>query len=1096
MENRPSNIDDIYLAAMERSSAEERLGYLESACAGNPELRRRVERLLEVQGNIGSFLEAPAPEICPTLTQPVSEKSGTQIGPYKLLQQIGEGGMGVVYMAEQSEPVQRKVALKLIKPGMDSRQVIARFEAERQALAMMDHVNIARVLDAGATESGRPYFVMELVHGVPITKYCDDNRLTPRQRLELFVPVCQAIQHAHQKGIIHRDIKPSNVMVTLYDGKPVPKVIDFGVAKATEQKLTERTLFTQYGTMVGTLEYMSPEQAEMSALGVDTRSDIYSLGVLLYELLTGSTPLSSKRMKEAAFAEILRLIKEEEPPKPSTRLSDSGEALASISAQRHTEPAKLSKLMRGELDWIVMKTLEKDRNRRYETANGFAADVQRYLADEPVQACPPSAGYRLRKFVRRNRAALATTTLLLLMLLAAVGGVAGAIGWAFRNRTALEQEVAHDRATRQAILVKEVSRALDDTAASYQRDKVPEALTEVKRAAGLLAGGKADAELSERVKRWHTDLDFAVRLEEIPLERVVLRQNQLDWAASDSAYQRAFRDYGLNLATLEPKVLAERIRQSVIHERLIAALDDWWLCKHVGRLDGKEQLLEVVRQADADRLRVGFRMAFERKDSAALAQLAVDPKIGTQQPGTVHLLAVMLANLDQVPNAVKLLEEAQQRHASDFWINFELATYLRELKPARDADAIGFYRVAVSQRPDSGLVYTSLGLALLRERSYASARAALERAVSIKPDYAWPRSNLAWILANSPNPSFHDLPLALEHAQKATELLPNDRLRWNHLGAIQYRAGMWQQALETLQKAERMESTPDNYHRVYLVMANWRLDRKLEALKHWVQFVPWMDSTVQDNPLLHEELGNLRAEAEVLLGEYRHLDTAFLEILRVEPNSARAQYGLADYYYRSRQWAKSAAAYVNALEIEDPIDSRTWYDASCTIVHSGDAEVYRKLCERMAKRFGQSRDPHQIVFLAHVCVLAPDALADRDRVVQLAEQRKALTKEIDIHRLWSMHVMGLAHYRSGQFEKAVASLEAAHKDPGYQMPNFKMSNWLVLAMSRHRLGQDPETAAALQSARAILAEEQNEVYRQDLSVQLLFREAETLLRKQ
>src|SRR6266571_3190721 len=290
--------------------------------------------------------------------------------------------MGTVFMAEQTEPVKRKVALKVIKAGMDSRQVIARFEAERQALAMMDHVNIARVFDGGATENGRPYFVMELVHGVPITKYCDDNHLTPRERLELFVPVCQAIQHAHQKGIIHRDIKPSNVMVTLYDGKPVPKVIDFGVAKATEQKLTDRTLFTQYGTMVGTLEYMSPEQAEMSALGVDTRSDIYSLGVLLYELLTGST-----------------------------RLSDSGEALASISAQRHTEPAKLTKLVKGELDWIVMKCLEKDRNRRYETANGLAMDVQRYLADESVQACPPSAGYRFRKFARRNKRTLATAAL-------------------------------------------------------------------------------------------------------------------------------------------------------------------------------------------------------------------------------------------------------------------------------------------------------------------------------------------------------------------------------------------------------------------------------------------------------------------------------------------------------------------------------------------------------------------------------------------------------------------------------------------------------------------------------------------------------------
>ena len=371
-------------------------------------------------GEAGSFLEEPAAARPPTVDEPSAHANAPARSSARTscLQQIGEGGMGTVFMAEQTQPVQRKVALKVIKPGMDSRQVIARFEAERQALAMMDHVNIARVLDAGATEAGRPYFVMELVHGVPITKYCDDNHLTPRERLELFVPVCQAIQHAHQKGIIHRDIKPSNVMVTLYDGKPVPKVIDFGVAKATEQKLTERTLFTQYGTMVGTLEYMSPEQAEMSALGVDTRSDIYSLGVLLYELLTGSTPLTHKRMKEAAYAEILRMIKEEEPPKPSTRLSDSGEALASISAQRHTEPAKLTKLVRGELDWIVMKTLEKDRNRRYETANGFAADVQRYLNDEPVQACPPSAGYRLRKFARRNKGPV----------LAAVAGPAGARG--------------------------------------------------------------------------------------------------------------------------------------------------------------------------------------------------------------------------------------------------------------------------------------------------------------------------------------------------------------------------------------------------------------------------------------------------------------------------------------------------------------------------------------------------------------------------------------------------------------------------------------------------------------------------------------------
>jgi WD40 repeat protein/serine/threonine protein kinase len=418
------NERELFIAALQKNDAAERQAYIIEACGTDLAMRQRVENLMAVYEKAGSFLEPPAGDTEATIHTASQETPGTIIGPYKLLQQIGEGGMGVVWMAEQTQPVKRKVALKVIKPGMDSRQVIARFEAERQALAMMDHVNIARVLDAGATEAGRPYFVMELVHGVPITRYCDEHHLTPRERLELFVPVCHAVQHAHQKGIIHRDIKPSNVMVTLYDGKPVPKVIDFGVAKATEQKLTEQTLFTAYGALIGTLEYMSPEQAETSALGVDTRSDIYSLGVLLYELLTGSTPLDRKRVKQAAYAEILRMIKEEEPPRPSTRLSNSGEALATISAQRNTESSKLSKMMRGELDWIVMKTLEKDRNRRYETANGFAQDIQRYLNDEPVQACPPTAWYRFQKFARRNKAALATTLAAFLLVLLGGAGLA------------------------------------------------------------------------------------------------------------------------------------------------------------------------------------------------------------------------------------------------------------------------------------------------------------------------------------------------------------------------------------------------------------------------------------------------------------------------------------------------------------------------------------------------------------------------------------------------------------------------------------------------------------------------------------------------
>jgi serine/threonine protein kinase len=511
MPTDPKLVRDLFLGAAEIPAAE-RAAYLTAHCGGDPELRAAIERLLAAHDEPASVLNRPAPGMPTADYPPVAERPGTVVGPYKLLQEIGEGGFGVVYMAEQQKPVRRTVALKIIKPGMDTAQVIARFESERQALALMDHPNIARVLDAGATDTGRPYFVMELVKGVPITEFCDKNRLLAAKRLKLFVDVCHAIQHAHHKGVIHRDIKPSNVMVTLHDGLPVVKVIDFGVAKATAQKLTEKTLFTAYGQMVGTPAYMSPEQAEMSGLDIDTRSDIFSMGVLLYELLTGTTPLSKQQLCEAGYAEMQRLIREEDVPRPSTRLSSLGGEATVLSGNRGTDPKQLARLLAGELDWIVMKALEKDRNRRYSTPGDFAEDVERYLRQEAILACPPSLGYKLKKFAQRNRAAAVTAAVVVVAL--AGGAIAATFGMIAANRAEHRTVEQRDRATQERDAAVAARRETFDALTDLTDTTVGDLLAE-KREAGpeareffdrvvkryeRLAAGQPDAAESDDIR--------------------------------------------------------------------------------------------------------------------------------------------------------------------------------------------------------------------------------------------------------------------------------------------------------------------------------------------------------------------------------------------------------------------------------------------------------------------------------------------------------------------------------------------------------------------------------------------------------------------
>jgi serine/threonine protein kinase len=489
-------MEEIVCAALELKAPDKRTAFLDRACAGDSNLRSAVEEMLASQTDVEKFFHEGSPALAsareifqaiagaPGFRESVdsilsAEEVGKRIGPYKLLQNIGEGGCGSVYMAEQETPVRRRVALKVIKLGMDTKSVIARFEAERQALAMMDHPNIARVLDAGATETGRPYFVMELVRGIKITAYCDENRLDARQRLDLFIQVCHAIQHAHQKGIIHRDIKPSNILITMHDGVPVPKVIDFGIAKATSgQLLTDKTLFTAYQQFVGTPAYMSPEQAEMSGLDVDTRSDIYSLGVLLYELLTGKTPFDQQELLQSGFDEMRRTLREREPHRPSTKLDGlRAEELTQTAIHRRVEPRRLKLLLSGDLDWIVMKALEKDRNRRYQTANGLEMEIQRYLGNEPVIARPPSRLYRFQKLVRRNKTVFAAIGAVSIALVAGLG----TSSWLFVREREARQE--------QARLREEAEHARNnETRLRHEA----EARAKIEQAAVLLNRGKSD----------------------------------------------------------------------------------------------------------------------------------------------------------------------------------------------------------------------------------------------------------------------------------------------------------------------------------------------------------------------------------------------------------------------------------------------------------------------------------------------------------------------------------------------------------------------------------------------------------------------------
>jgi serine/threonine protein kinase/Tfp pilus assembly protein PilF len=845
-----AQLDHLFTAALAQTAPGARAAYLDQACAANPDLRERLDNLLAAHDAAGSFLELPDEEATtPFVT--LNERPGTTIGRYKLLEQIGEGGFGVVFMAEQEHPVRRRVALKVIKLGMDTKQVVARFEAERQALAMMDHPNIAKVFDAGATEAGRPYFVMELVRGVPITSFCDESRLTTDQRLMLFQTVCAAVQHAHQKGIIHRDLKPTNVLVTMHDDKAVPKVIDFGVAKATQSKLTERTLFTEFRQMIGTPSYMSPEQAHMSGLDVDTRSDIYSLGVLLYELLTGSTPIDGKQLRNSSYDDLRRLICEFDPPRPSARLSTlPKEALTTLAQVRRCDTSQLAVNFRGDLDWIVLRCLEKDRKRRYPTANSLALDVQRFLSSEPVEARPPSNVYRVKKFAQRNRVKLSVAGLVLLFLMLLGGGA----GW-----------TARDNAARRSALSQNVSRLLEESSLWQEQGRWPEARSTAERANTLIASNSADARVIDRVEKRLADINLLVKLDDI---RGLCESGEelaiFTRGDADRAYAAAFRDFGIDFETIDHAAAARQILQRSVSLEIAASLDHWALVRkwQLNPSQG-EELLNIARLVDQDPTRNRIRDLLLTTESGNdhLAGFAATAPIEQILPATLVLLGTALESAGEREQAFELLQKSQQLYPNDFWINWRLANCAQLLE--KRGEAIRYFTVAVALRPTRPEARSRLGGALALDGRFDEGLKEFERAIHLQPDYPGPYIALAWLLATSPVESQRNPKEAVKYALKAFELQPQLPNSYCNLGVAYLAAGDWKNALHSLEKANQMLDGEDYWHRFHLAKARWRAGHRKEARTAYQEGLEWLHK--EQRPFL-QELQRFELEAAKMLG--------------------------------------------------------------------------------------------------------------------------------------------------------------------------------------------------------------------------------------
>ncbi|MFO0845062.1 MAG: tetratricopeptide repeat protein [Gemmataceae bacterium] len=1032
MDVESRSLKELFLAALDVAPGD-RARWLKEACRHAPEHLGRLEKMLAAHDaprfqfdlpSLGGILPTPPPwgswsaSEKEGLSLAGREAPGTVIGPYELLQQIGEGGMGTVWLALQAEPVPRQVALKILRPGLGTRQFLSRFEAERQALALMDHPNIARILDAGGLPDGRPYLVMELVRGRPITAYCDEHRLTTASRVELFVHVCAAVQHAHQKGVIHRDLKPNNVLVAPYDGRAVPKVIDFGVAKSTGVSLTG-DLATSVGTVVGTPDYMSPEQATLDNVDVDTRSDVYSLGAVLYELLTGGPPLSGDPPRPPLL-DLLRRVREEDPPPPSKRLGDAP-GLSRHAEARGVEPAGLLRAVRGDLDRIVMKALEKDRFRRYQSAGEFAADLRHFLNDEPVLARPPSLGYRLQKLARRNKGRLAASAVVVGAVLVAAGGV----GWALGDRAARRAEADRERHEREAQVAARVELILADADRLLQARKWGEALAAGRRADAALAAGEAGDDTRTLVADLLREVEFVARLDQVREAAAVWKDGGFDTAGADATYQLAFQAFGLDPHSLPPGgAKAFLDRHGRIAHPVAVALDHWVLLRRVGSGMAEASwgpLAELATRLDPDPLRVRLRRALGREAQPAVREElrglaeAVDP--AGQGPATLDVLTSSLRRAGLQELQERVLRQAQARFPDDFWLNLSLANALQARKSF--VEAAQFFRAAVALRPGSTAALNNLGNALNNLGQVEEAAACFRRTLAIDPGFAYGHRNLGHALVKQ-----GDLDGAVASFRQAVALTPTDVATLNHLAKTLENLGQHDAALACQRRAVEVapgDSASHNNLGLHL-HDRGQLSEAIACYRKAVELDP-------ANANAHSNLGNV-------LNTQGKLDEAaacYRRAIEVDPDSAGAHNGLGGVLAKRGKLDEAVAEFRKATAA-DPAHRSGHQNLGQALALKGDLDG-------AVAAFRKALDLNPKYAEAHY-QLASVLERRGDREGAVASYRKAV--EAGPKHVRAHNALGVALSYQGKFAEAEPCFrKVLELNPKYPAAHLNLGNVLV-----------------------------------------------------